>query len=187
MDISLYKLALDIKPPSGLLVSPTTLLSLAQSVIEVLIQQQISATIWLKLPPGKIWYSAIKQYHEQVKVSHTTYVCYTQKVLKGHITQEGFPIVPVQLVPNSQLRRDYFLLVLSPQFSSLILAHRSRARRQKKARTKENTCQNQKKIMPLPSICSFEGQTIQGVLDGLKHSITQSVRLGVAQSQSTLR
>ena len=184
MDISLYKLALDIKPsPSGLLVSPTTLLSLAQSVIEALVEQQISATIWLKLPPGKIWYSAIKRYHEQVKVSHTTYVCHTQKVLKGHIAGEGFPIVPVQLAPKSQLRRDYFLIVLSPQFSSLILAHRSRMRRQQRARTKENH-QNQNKIMPLLSICSFEGQTIQGVLDGLKLSITQSVRLGVAQPQS---
>jgi signal transduction histidine kinase len=184
MDISLYKLALNIeRPPSPLLVSPTTLLSLAESVIEVLVEQQISATIWLKLPPGKIWYSAIKRYHEQVKVSHTTYVCHTQKVLKGHIAGEGFPIVPVQLVPNSQLRRDYFLLILSPQFSSLILAHRSRMRRQKKARTKENH-QNQKKIMPLLSVCSFEEQTIQGVLDGLKHSITQSTRLTLAQPQS---
>ncbi len=185
MDISLYKLALDIKPPpTGLLVSPTTLLSLAESVIEVLVKQQISATLWLKLPPGKIWYSAIRRYHEQVKVSHNTYVCYTQKAGNGHIAQESFPIVPVQLVANSQLRRDYFLLVLSPQFSSLILAHRSRMRRQKKAKTKENTYQNQKKIMPLLSICSFEGQIIQGVLDGLKHSITQSVRLGVSQPQS---
>lgn len=173
MDISLYKLALDIKPPpSGLLVSPTTLLSLAQSVIEVLVEQQISATIWLKLPPGKIWYSAIKRYHEQVKVSHTTYVCHTQKVLKGHIAQESFPIVPVQLVAKSQLRRDYFLLVLSSEFSSLILAHRSRMRGGR--------------IMPLLSVCSFEGKTIQGVLDGLKHSITQSVRLGVGSQSQTI-
>lgn len=185
MDISLYKLALNIeRPPSGLLVSPTTLLSLAQSVIEVLVEEQISATLWLKLPPGKSWYSAIRRYHEQVKVSHATYVCHTQKAGNGHIAGESFPIVPVQLVANSQIRRDYFLLVLSPQFSSLILAHRSRMRRHKKARTKENTYQNQKKIMPLLSICSFEGQIIQGVLDGLKHSITQSVRLGVVQPQS---
>lgn len=182
MDISLYKLVQNIeRPPSPLLVNPATLLSLAESIIEVLVEQQISATLWLKLPPGKIWYSAIKRYHQQVKVSHTTYLCHTRKAGKNQITQAGFPVVPVQLVPNSQLRRDYFLLILSPQFSSLILAHRSRMRRQKKAKPKEN---HHKKLLPLVSICSFESQIIKGVLDGLKHSITQSTRLILAQSKS---
>ena len=182
MDISLYKLAQNIeRPPSPLLVNPATLLSLAESMIEVLVEQQISATLWLKLPPGKIWYSAIKRYHQQVKVSHTTYVCHTQKAGENQITQAGFPVVPVQLVPNSQLRRDYFLLILSPQFSSLILAHRSRMRRHKKAKPKEN---KPKKLLPLVSICSFESQIIKGVLDGIKHSITQSTRLTLAQSKT---
>lgn len=178
MDISLYKLAQNIeRRPSPLLVNPATLLSLAESMIELLVEQQISATLWLKLPPGKIWYSAIKRYHQQVKVSHTTYVCHTQRASRNQITPAGFPVVPVQLVPNSQLRRDYFLLILSPQFSSLILAHRSRMRRQKKAKPKEN---NPKKLLPLVSICSFESQIIKGVLDGLKHAIT----LTLAQSKS---
>lgn len=183
MDISLYKLALNIEtPPSPMLVSPATLLSLAESVIELLVERQISATLWLKLPPGKIWYSAIKRYHEQVKVSYSTYVCHTQKAGLDRLVQESFPVVPVQIVPNSQLRRDYFLLVLSPQFSSLILAHRSRMRRQKKLKQKENN--SQKKNLPLVSVCSFEEVTIQAVLDGLKHSITQSVKLTLSQPQS---
>ena len=183
MDISLYKLALNIEtPPSPMLVSPATLLSLAESVMELLVEQQISATLWLRLPPGKIWYSAIRRYHEQVKVSHSTYVCHTQKTGLDRLVQQGFPMVPVQIVPNSQLRRDYFLLVLSPQFSSLILAHRSRMRRQKKAKLKENN--SQKKILPLVSVCSFEEGTIQAVLDGLKHSITQSIKLTLVQPQS---
>lgn len=182
MDISLYKLALNIEtPPSPMLVSPATLLSLAESVIELLVEQQISATLWLKLPPGKIWYSAIKRYHEQVKVSDSTYVCHTQKAGLDRLVPEGFPIVPVQIVPNSQLRRDYFLLVLSPQFSSLILAHRSRIRRQRRIRQRENN--SSQKNLPLVSIFSFEQLTIQAVLDGLKHSITQSVKLS-SQPQS---
>ena len=183
MDISLYKLALNIEtPPSPMLVSPATLLSLAESVMELLVEQQISATLWLKLPPGKIWYSAIRRYHEQVKVSQSTYVCHTQKTGLDRLVQQGFPMVPVQIVPSSQLRRDYFLLVWSPQFSSLILAHRSRMRRQKKAKLKENNSQN--KILPLVSVCSFEAGIIQAVLDGLKHSITQSMKLTLVQSQS---
>lgn len=183
MDISLYKLALDIKPPpSELLVNSATLLSLAESIVELLVEHQISATLWLKLPPGKIWYSAIKRYHQQVKVTDTTYVCYTHKTGSRHIAQESFPTIPVQIVPNSQIRRDYFLLVLSPQFSGLILAHRSRVRRHRRARVRET---QQKKIISLFSICSFEEQVIQAVLDGLKLSITQSARLAYAQSKSS--
>ncbi len=177
MDISLHKLALNLEqPPQPLLVSPVTLLSLVESVVELLVEQQISATLWLKLPPGKVWHSAIERYHQQVKVSHSTYICHTQKGKLVDSAPNGFPVVPVHLVPTSQLRRDYFLLVLSPQFCYLILAHRYRIRRQKKAKAKENT--NTKRISPLVSFCSFEGRIIQGVLDGLKHAIMQSARLG---------
>jgi signal transduction histidine kinase len=183
MDVSLYKLALNVeRPPSPLLVSPATLLSLVESVVELLVEQQLSATLWLKLPPGKIWLSAISRYHEQVKVSHPTYICHSQKAGLFHLDTGDIPVVPVQLVPNTQLRRDYFLLVLSPQFSSLILAHRSRMRRQKKTRLKEKA--NHKKILPLLSVCSFEGYIIQEVLDGLKHAISQSLRLALVKQQS---
>jgi signal transduction histidine kinase len=182
MDISLYKLAIGMEqPPQPLLVAPVTLLSLVESVFELLVEQQISATLWLKLPPGKVWHSVMQRYHQQVKVSDNTYICYTQKTGLTLPLLEGLPVVPVQLVANSQLRRDYFLLVLSPQFCCLILAHRSRIRRQKKAKVKENT--TQRKIQSLPSFCSFEGRIIQGVLDGLKHAITQSARLAHVQQQ----
>jgi signal transduction histidine kinase len=182
MDVSLYKLALSIeRHPQPLSVNPVTLLSLVESVIDLLVEQQISATLWLKLPPGEIWRSEIRRYHEQVKVAHTIYSCHTQKAELIAPAKDGSPIVPIQLAATSQLRRDYFLLVLSPQFCSLVLAHRPRIRRH---RARVNETAKQKKIPPLLSMCSFEGQVIQGVLDGIKHAVTQSVRLSVARSQS---
>lgn len=76
MDVSLYKLALSIeRHPQLLSVSPVTLLSLVESLIDLLVEQQISATLWLKLPPGEIWRSEIRRYHEQVKVAQTAYSC----------------------------------------------------------------------------------------------------------------
>ena len=171
MDISLYKLALNMEtPPSPMLVSPATLLSLAESVMELLVEQQISATLWLRLPPGKIWYSAIRRYHEQVKVSHSTYVCHTQKTRLDRLSQQGFPMVPVQIVPR-QLKREYFLLVLSPQFSCWISVRRPRMRGQ------NNNSQ-------IESFISFEEGRIQNMLDRLKGSITQSMKLTLVQSQS---
>lgn len=179
MDVSLYKLALNIEqPPQPLLVTPASLLSLVESVVELLIEQQISATIWLKLPPGKIWHLPIKRYHEKVKVVDT-YICHVRSKLNDPVLD--FPAIPVQLVANTQLRRDYFFLVLSPQFSSLILAHRPRLRRQKKVKGKENV--SRRKISLL-SLCTFEGRIIQELLDGIKHAITQSARLAIVQQQT---
>jgi signal transduction histidine kinase len=180
MDISLYRLALSIeRPPSPLLVSPATLLSLVESVMELLVEKQISATLWLKLPTGKVWYGSIQRYHEQVRVSDKTYVCYGQASAIAHLS-DSFPMVPVQLLPNSHLRRDYFLIVHSPQFCYMVLANRSRLRR-KKAKTKENF--HQKKFLPLLSLCSFEGRVLQEVLRGIGHVVTQSVRWMLAQQK----
>ncbi|OWY66384.1 ATPase [cyanobacterium TDX16] len=178
MDISLYRLALSIEqPPSPMLVSPATLLSLVESVMELLGEKQISATLWLKLPSGKVWYASIQRYHEQVRVSDKTYVCYEQEAAIAQLSG-NFPMVPVQLLPNSHLRRDYFLIVHSPQFCCMVLAHRSRLRR-KKGKTKENT--HQKKFLPLLSLCSFEGRVLQEVLKGIGHVVAQSVRWKLAQ------
>ncbi|MGH8001847.1 MAG: DICT sensory domain-containing protein [Brasilonema sp.] len=49
--------------------SPATLLSLLKSQIDLLIEQQIAATLWVKLPPGNIWHSEIQRYHQQLTVS----------------------------------------------------------------------------------------------------------------------
>lgn len=180
MDASLYGLALSMKrPPQPLAVSPATLLSLVKSVIDLLLEQQISAQIWLKPPPGEVWLAEIQRYHE-VALPHTVYTCnlYTEnpkKVLCGVGNRADMPsnldspVIPLQLPSTSQLRREYFLLVLSPQFCSLILAHRTHRRRQ--AKVKEN---NQRKRQPLLSICSFERRVIQRVLNGIKHAITLS-------------
>ena len=153
-----------------MLVSPATLLSLAASVMEVLVEEQISATLWLKLPPGNIWYSPIRRYHEQVRVPNSTYVCHTQKTRLDRLSQQGFPMVPVQIVPR-QLKREYFLLVLSPQFSCWISVRRPRMRGQ------NNNSQ-------IESFISFEEGRIQNMLDRLKGSITQSMGLTSVQPQS---
>lgn len=172
---SLYKLVQNLdSPPSPLLVSPATLLSLVDSVIDLLVEQQISATLWLKVPPGKIWLAAIERYHQQVNVSHPTYICHTQKAKLSYLPQDH-PITPVQLASNSQMRRDYFLLVLSPQFCSLILTHRSRFKRHRKAKLKQTA--NSQKVLPILSVFSFEERIIQGVLDGLKQAIAPSPKL----------
>lgn len=62
-DVSLYELALQQEsPPSTLQISPTTLKSLSDSLFQVLIEQQISAIVWVKLPRGEVWWTELERY-----------------------------------------------------------------------------------------------------------------------------
>jgi len=196
MDVSLYELAVSTEPsPQPMPVSPATLLSLVGSVIDLLIEQQISARLWVKPPPGQMWQAQIQRYHEQVGVSHAIYTCSlhdeTPAAVTGIASQyqdspqtgrgesyiDPYPVVSVQMAPSLHLRREYFLLVLSPQFCSIILAYRPRVRRQNGAIEKANQKETQPRQL---AVCSFEGRVIQRVVDGIKQAITQS------QSQSPL-
>ncbi|MBD2743051.1 DICT sensory domain-containing protein [Coleofasciculus sp. FACHB-1120] len=153
MDSSLYQLALRVEPaPQPLAVSPNTLKSLLWALMDVLIDQQLPAKLWVKLPPGEGWQAQIEQYQARAQVGHTIYVCNgkegreQEKVEEGESESRGelenssYPltrssklsatasqIIPVQLKPESAISREYFLLVLSENFCGLILAHRPRS------------------------------------------------------------
>jgi signal transduction histidine kinase len=153
MDASLYQLALRVEPaPQPLAVSPNTLKSLLWALMDVLIDQQLPAKLWVKLPPGEGWQAQIEQYQERAQVGHTIYVCNgkegreQERVEAGESEKRkelensphpltGLPnlsatasqIIPVQLKPDSAISREYFLLVLSERFCGLILAHRPRS------------------------------------------------------------
>ncbi len=149
-------------------VTPTTLLSLLKSQIDLLIERQIRATLWVKLPPGKIWHSEIQRYQQQFDNSGVVYNCQAESVennlLDGEIQRNTPSIIsPSQvyaksskahLYPIAKIYREYFLIVLSPNFCSLTVAQRS--------------IKNHKKLL---TITSIEAQIIQQVLDGIKQAI----------------
>ncbi len=222
-NLSVYQLAMGVKPPpQPLSLSPATLLSLVRAQIDLLIEQQIAATIWVKLPPGKIWQSELARYQSKVGVSGVIYSCYVgESLLDGELAtprkwglgtvdssdevgsascvgvgvgeasrreaflgeaslkeNQNFEKIEdknltlsthhrqVQLFPHSLLRREYFLMVLSPQFCSLILAHRLLKRRKNNIslKVKDN------KTPALLAITTVEGRVIQRVLDGIKQA-----------------
>ncbi|HYX12845.1 MAG TPA: DICT sensory domain-containing protein [Nostoc sp.] len=191
-DLSVYQLVMGVQaPPKPLSLSPATLLSLVRAQIDLLIEQQIAATLWLKLPPEKIWQSELARYQSSVGASSLIYTCQIDESEKredegaGEVGEENTPLsssspssslsplyphhVPVHISPDSQMRRENFLMVLSPQFCSLILAHRPLKKHKNKTTSgKVNTNKNQ----PLLIINSLEGRIIQQVLNGIKQAIT---------------
>ncbi|MCW5313184.1 ATPase [Nostoc sp. KVJ3] len=188
-DLSVYQLVMGVQvPPKPLSLSPATLLSLVRAQIDLLIEQQIAATLWVKLPPEKIWQSELARYQSSVGASSLIYTCQINESGRtGDGGDEGDERageentflspssssspsshhVTIHLPPDSQLRRENFLMVLSPQFCSLILAHRPLKKRKNQTSTKVNTTKNQ----PLLIISTVEGRIIQQVLDGIQRAI----------------
>jgi signal transduction histidine kinase len=171
-DLSVYQLVMGVQvPPKPLSLSPATLLSLVRAQIDLLIEQQIAATLWVKLPPEKIWQSELARYQSSVGASSFIYTCQIQERGKGEDEGVRSPSsphhVPVHLPPDTQLRRENFLMVLSPQFCSLILAHRPLKKRKNQTSGKVNTHKNQ----PLLIITTVDGRVIQQVLDGIQKAI----------------
>ncbi|QKQ75968.1 DICT sensory domain-containing protein [Nostoc sp. TCL240-02] len=206
-DLSVYQLVMGVQvPPKPLSLSPATLLSLVRAQIDLLIEQQIAATLWVKLPPEKIWQSELARYQSSVGASSIIYTCQIDENEKQGAGEAGgrgqesgsreqgagsreqgensSPLHPsplpsasspssthhvtVHLASDSQLRRENFLMVLSPQFCSLILAHRPLKKRKNQTSGKGNTNKNQ----PLLIITTVEGRVIQQVLDGIKKAIS---------------
>ncbi|MEH1824990.1 MAG: DICT sensory domain-containing protein [Nostoc sp.] len=186
-DLSVYQLVMGVQaPPKPLSLSPATLLSLVRAQIDLLIEEQIAATLWVKLPPEKIWQSELARYQSSVGASSLIYTCQIEERVAGDgedgedegegrvnasssLPSPSSPNhVPVHLPPDSQLRRENFLMVLSPQFCSLILAHRPLKKTKNRTSGKVKTNKNQ----PLLIINTVEGRVIQQVFDGIQQAIT---------------
>jgi signal transduction histidine kinase len=213
-DVSLYELALNAdQPVHALQVSPAILKSMVSSLIDVLVDQQISATLWVKLPQGEPWQAEVERYRQLAGLSQSIYYLYnpqkdeaveeigdstssnqqelpsqgllqslgenqhtligTDGTVIGSNTDHS-SIYSIQLAPESQLKREYFLLVLSEQFSGIVLGHRPRSMRQPKLGAGSEA--DLEKKQPLLALCSFSESTLQPVLEGLKQAIACSLQ-----------
>lgn len=135
--------------------------------MDVLIEEKIPARIWTKLPPIEGWQGQLKRYHKEISVSQSIYLCHcigddlvegTDKIAQEVDLNEDTQIVPVNLAGGSQLRREYFLLVVCDQFHSVIAAYQP----------KPQSTQTWHQSHQLMAVCSFEGRVIQRVLEGIR-------------------
>jgi two-component system phosphate regulon sensor histidine kinase PhoR len=109
--------------------------------------------------------------------------------LSGHAGSLTLP-----LAAESNVRREYFLLVLSAEFCGLVLAHRPRS-----VRSPRDPAENQEgqsnvlqsmptgdeeldRKHPLLGLCTFDSNVIQQVLEG----IHQAVQVGQSQVEPTV-
>lgn len=81
------------------------------------------------------------------------------------------PVCEIQLAAHSKLQQEYFLLVLSAKFCAMILAHQPRSVFPEEG-DEEHYPRASHRKRPLLSLYSFDPQTIQLVLDGLKPAVS---------------
>lgn len=169
-DTSLYQLTQKFNPPPlPLTVSNTTFKGVIKALINFLIEQQLPATVWFKSP----WLDELERYYKQGKATQIYYCTTHLKKLEEFVTTFDFSrdshsrtsITPLVLEPSSQLKQESYLIILSPQFCCLLLAHPQTEQMYDNANHS-----HQKKDWKL--IYSFDHALIESVVEKLKQSIT---------------
>ncbi|MBC7970483.1 MAG: histidine kinase [Verrucomicrobia bacterium] len=222
-DQSLYELALAADSTLPVLqVSPTTLKAAFSAVLDLLADRELPAIVWAKLPRGAVWQAELTQYSALEGISRALYVFKNQReegtddttlinaIADISTDSELLPADTIEtpaiawqellLAPESQLRREYFLLVWTEQFQGCILAHRPRSAHLAKATestvleasvglveapTASAIGESQERRQHLLVLSSFDTNVIQQVLDGLAHAQTiNAPTLPTAESES---
>lgn len=168
-ELSLYQLTQSGESLcQSLVVSATTFKSLVGTLINFLIEQRLGTAVWVKFPRNDHWLTEIERYQQQ-GIANLIYQCSTQKIssppvesLSSRRYSSVTQIVPIQLEASSQLKREYFLGVLSPQFCGLILAQRQTPQGQRETQSQSSN---------LNLVYSFDPSLITRVLAGIKQAI----------------
>lgn len=139
-EMSLYELAANSEQtPFALQVSPATFKSVMGNLLDLLIEQQISAVVWAKVPHGKAWQTELDRYCELDDLPQAVYLLKNQREeaseeISLQLSEQSdqylaeHPLIhSIVLAPENQLRREYFLLIWSEQFCCLLMAHRVRS------------------------------------------------------------
>ncbi|MBW4519018.1 MAG: histidine kinase [Scytolyngbya sp. HA4215-MV1] len=80
LEVSLYELAQTVAPSSSFVqTSPATFRALLSSLIGLLIENKLPATLWAKLPHASAWQTELKQYCELVNVPRVVYLLSSHK------------------------------------------------------------------------------------------------------------
>jgi two-component system, OmpR family, phosphate regulon sensor histidine kinase PhoR len=165
---SLYQLTQDLDEPLvSLSVGAETLKSYVSSIIDLLIEEQIRATVWVKLPQTQSWVNQIKRLQREGNVEQI-FVCTNQRHQLSSAWQHNTaktPIVSVKFHQSLILQRECCLIVSAPDFCSLVLAQWQKS-------TIQIDDSGKRLQQPyLKMVSSFAPQEIRLILGGIRQNI----------------
>lgn len=135
---------------------------LTQALLNAFQSQAIVATVWAKLPATDGFNQALEDYRQRGCISQL-YQCSVSKVTNSMAILESpgpEEVKAVALEANSQLEREYFLLLLSPQLCAMVVAQANEAHLAHRPETPLNLC------------LSFQPRVITAVLEALRQLVT---------------
>ncbi|ELS00623.1 signal transduction histidine kinase [Xenococcus sp. PCC 7305] len=170
--LSLYQLVQSINPPPlEIAVSPTTVRSCVAMFLDLLIEQKLSAKIWLKLPQTKSWHQEVRKY-QKLGQFEKIYLCsdHLERSAKllGFEDLAASSLIPVTLTKNAELKRECFLLVITEDFSGLILTQ------WQKGKIKVNSSGKRLEQPYLKMVLSFQVSVVQKALLGIQKNLVTS-------------
>lgn len=170
---SLYQLTQDLDDPLiSLSIGAETLKSYVSSIIDLVVEKQLQATVWVKLPQTKSWHNQLEKLQREGNTERI-YLCSSKKnhparsLLENNSSKK--PVIPIKFNKNPILQRESFLIILSPDFCSLILAQWQKS----KIRIESSGKRLQKPYLEMVS--SFDSQAINRTLSGIRQNIRSEV------------
>ena len=165
---SLYQLTQDLDEPLvSLSVGAETLKSYVSSIIELLIEEQLRATVWVKLPQTKSWAKQIHRLEKEGNVE-TIYLCSSQRVQSNSVARKDSDkskIVNLKFNQSPTLQRECCLIVSTPEFCSLILAQ------WQKSRIEIDASGKRLQQPYLEMVSSFSAPEIGSILSGMRENV----------------
>ena len=167
-ELSLYQLSQKSASSASVVVSASTFKAYTAILVDFLLEQRLKTKIWVKLPQTKNWLNEIHRY-EQEGNADPIYLCSNSQNYSGiSLTNQEVAdssIIPIQLITNSWLKREFFFVVLSPQFSLLLIAQ------WQKGKIQGSTSGKRLQQPYINLLLSFEPTVIGVVLQGIKNAI----------------
>jgi signal transduction histidine kinase len=151
-EASLYELALSSERPlHPLQVSPTTFKSMLTAILDLLIEEHLPATLWLKFPKGDTWESEITRY---CTAATAPYTLYTLGNSQADLAEAATPASSGHLSHLDQVSdltaAELAGLVDSPAADSPVLTH------QPQPTSLNVAAQSQRVVLPLGTESQFK-------------------------------
>jgi two-component system, OmpR family, phosphate regulon sensor histidine kinase PhoR len=164
---SLYQLTQDLdKPLVSISIGAENLKFYVASVVDLVVEKQLRATVWVKLPQTKSWLHQIQKL-QQSGNAERIYVGNSSKnqLSLACLESKNTEIIPLIFPKDPILQRESFLIVLAPNFYCLLLAQWQKG----KIRIESSGKRLQQPYLEMVS--SFDPQIIEQILSGIQQNL----------------
>jgi len=172
-ELSLYQLTQNLDVPLvSIAIGAETLKSHVSSIIDLVIEKQFKAKVWVKIPQTQSWLDQLQKLRREGNID-CIYLCSSQedKLAVSPWSQQvsSTPVIPFKLDNKEVLQRESFLIIVAEDFCSLILSQ------WQKSQIKIESSGKRLQQPYLEVVSSFDPQAISLILSGISKCSRSSI------------